>query len=322
MDGPSIDVFREVKAAESRIRPYIRQTYLEPSSYFSEISGANIFFKCENLQHTGSFKARGAMNKLLSLKSAELEKGVVTASTGNHGAAVAFALSQLEANGIVFVPSHAASSKVEAIKRLGAEVRYYGTDSVEAEAYARQYARDQGLTFISPYNDPQIIGGQGTIGIELARQLEHIEAVFVALGGGGMISGIAGYLKRHWPDCRIIGCSPANSQVMIQSIKAGEILDLPSQPTLSDGTSGGVEPGSITFPLCQELVDGYETVTEEEIKRWLRQYLFSHHMLIEGSAAVPIAAMLKRSDELQGQNVVIILCGANIDLETLTKILG
>lgn len=322
MDGPSIDVFREVNAAESRIRPYIRQTYLEPSPYFSEISGANIFFKCENLQQTGSFKARGAMNKLLSLKSAELEKGVVTASTGNHGAAVAYALGQLRANGTVFVPSHAASSKVEAIKRLGAEVRYYGTDSVEAEAYARQYARDQGLTFISPYNDPQIIGGQGTIGLELARQLEHIDAVFIALGGGGMISGIAGYLKRLQPDCCIIGCSPANSQVMIQSIKAGEILDLPSQPTLSDGTAGGVEPGSITFPLCQELVDGYETVSEEEIKKCLRQFLFSHHMLIEGSAAVPIAAMLKRSVELQGQNVVIILCGANIDLETLTKILG
>jgi len=317
-----IDVIQEVQTAERRIRPYIRQTYLEPSPYFSEISGANIFFKCENLQHTGSFKARGAMNKLLSLNSAELDRGVITASTGNHGAAVAYALGQLRANGIVFVPSHAASSKVEAIKRLGAEVRYHGTDSVEAEAHARQYASDHGLTFISPYNDPQIIGGQGTIGLELARQLEHIDVVFVAIGGGGMISGIAGYLKRLRPDCRIIGCSPANSQVMIQSIKAGEILDLPSQPTLSDGTAGGVEPGSITFPLCQELVDDYETVSEEEIKRCLRQFLVSHHMLIEGSAAVPIAAMLKRLDELQGQNVVIVLCGANIDLEILTEILG
>lgn len=317
-----IDILQEVQTAERHIRPYIRQTYLEPSPYFGEISGAKIFFKCENLQHTGSFKARGALNKLLSLGPDELKRGVVTASTGNHGAAVAFALGQTGASGIVFVPDQAASSKVETIKRLGAEVRYHGTDSVEAEAHARRYASDHGLTYVSPYNDPQIIGGQGTIGLELALQLRQIDAVFVALGGGGMISGIAAYLKHLRPECRIIGCSPENSQVMIQSIKAGEILDLPSQPTLSDGTAGGVEPGSITFPLCQQLVDGYETVSEEEIKDCLRQFLFSHHMLIEGSAAVPIAAMLKQADELQGQNVVIVLCGANIDLETLSGILA
>lgn len=317
-----IDVIQEVQTAERRIRPYIRQTYLEPSLYFSENSGAKVYFKCENLQHTGSFKARGALNKLLSLGPDELERGVVTASTGNHGAAVAFALGQVGAKGIVFVPDQAASSKVEGIKRLGAEVRTYGTDSVEAEAHARRYAEDHGLTFVSPYNDPQIIGGQGTIGLELARQLNQIDVVFVALGGGGMISGIAGYLKHLRPECRIIGCSPENSQVMVRSIKAGEILDLPSKPTLSDGTAGGVEPGSITFPLCQQLVDGYETVSEDEIKDCLRQFLFNHHMLIEGSAAVPIAAMLKQADELQGQNVVIVLCGANIDLETLSGILA
>lgn len=317
-----IDVAKEVEEAEDRIRPYIRRTYLEPSPYFSEISRVNIFFKCENLQHTGSFKTRGAMNKLLALSSKERARGVVTASTGNHGAAVAFALGKLEARGLVFVPQHAASSKVEAIKRLGAEIRVHGNDSVEAEAFARNYARDKGLPFISPYNDPQIVGGQGTVGLELAQQLDEIDVVLVALGGGGLISGIAGYLKRRQPAIRILGCSPENSQVMIQSIRAGKILDLPSYPTLSDGTAGGVEEGSITFPLCSQLVDDYETVTEEEIKDSLRQFIYAHHMLIEGSAAVPIAALLKRRDEFIGQNVAIVLCGANMDLVTLKEILN
>lgn len=316
-----VDVVQEVLAAEERIRPYIRRTYLEPSPYFDELSGANVYFKCENLQHTGSFKARGALNKLLSMSEAERARGVVTASTGNHGAAVAFALGQLQANGIVFVPRQAASSKVEAIKRLGAEVRTFGTDSVEAEARARQYAGEEGLTYVSPYNDPQIIGGQGTIGLELVGQLDQIDAVFIALGGGGLISGVAGYLKYLRPEVRIIGCSPENSQVMIQSVRAGEILDLPSWPTLSDGTAGGVEAGAITFPLCRELVDDYETVTEEEIKGSLRQFLYAQHMLIEGSAAVPLASLLKRREEFRGQNVVILLCGANIDPNTLSEII-
>ena len=136
-----------------------------------------------------------------------------------------------------------------------------------------------------------------------------------------MISGIAGYLKSIHPDVRIIGCSPANSQVMIESVKAGKILDLPSLPTLSDGTAGGVEPNSITFDLCRDLVDDYETVSETEIKESLRQYLQIHHIMIEGSAAVAVAACVKQSDRLAGKNVVVILCGANISLETLKGIL-
>ncbi len=315
------NILAEIIAAEQRIRPFIRETYLEPSPYFSDSTGAGVYLKCENLQHTGSFKARGALNKLLWLGDEARSRGVVTASTGNHGAAVAYALGQVGAQGIVFVPEQAASSKVETIERLGAEVRHYGTDSVEAEAYARQYAEGHGMTYVSPYNDPQIIAGQGTVGVELARQLDQIDAVFVAVGGGGLISGIAAYLKSLYPGLQIIGCSPENSQVMVQSIRAGQILDLPSSPTLSDGTAGGVEKDSITFPLCQALVDSFETVTEAEIARTLCQFLPVHHMLIEGSAAVPLAALQKRGQEFQAKNVVIVLCGGNIDLDTLKRIL-
>jgi threonine dehydratase len=316
-----MDIAQEAIAAEKRIRPHIRETFLEYSPYYSSLAGAEIYFKLENLQFTGSFKVRGAMNKVLSLTAAERKRGVVTASTGNHGAATAFSLAKLAADGIVFVPDSASAVKVQAIERLGAEVRYYGDDSAVTEAYARRYARDRGLTYIPPYNDPQVIGGQGTIAVELSRQLERVDAVFVSLGGGGLISGIAGYLKSIHPDAAIIGCSPQNSQVMIQSVRAGEILDLPSLPTLSDGTAGGVEPGAITFDSCRDLVDAFEVVTEDEIRQSLKQFMQIHHMLIEGSAAVAIAACLKHGDRFAGKNVVVVLCGANISLETLKTVL-
>jgi len=316
-----MNITKEVIAAEKRIRSHIRETILDYSPYYSKLAGANVYFKLENLQYTGSFKVRGAMNKVLSLTPAERDRGVVTASTGNHGAATAFSLGKFNAAGIVFVPQDAAAGKVQAIERLGAQVRYHGDDGAVTEAHARQYARDNCLTYISPYNDPQVIGGQGTIAVELAKQLDQIDMVFVALGGGGLISGVAGYLKSIQPDVRIIGCSPENSQVMIESVKAGQILNLASLPTLSDGTAGGVESNSITFGLCRDLVDDYETVSEAEIKENLRQYLQVHHILIEGSAAVALAACVKQGDRLAGKNVVVILCGANISVETLKEIL-
>ena len=316
-----MDITKGVTQAEKRIRPHIRETILDYSTYYSKLTGANVYFKLENLQHTGSFKVRGAMNKVLSLTPAERARGVVAASTGNHGAATAFSLGKFDASGIVFVPRDASAGKVETIERLGAEVRYHGDDGAVTEAHARQYAWDNRLVYISPYNDSQVIGGQGTIGVELDKQLDQIDMVFAALGGGGLICGTAGYLKSTQPHARFIGCSPVNSQVMIESVKAGRILDLPSLPTLSDGTAGGVEPDSITFDLCRDLVDEYEAVTESEIKKSLRQYLQTHHMLIEGSAAVALAACVKHGDRLAGKNVVVILCGANISLETLREVL-
>ena len=178
-----MDIKKEVIAAEDRIRPHVRETILEYSAYYSKLTGANVYFKLENLQYTGSFKVRGAMNKVLSLTPAERKRGVVTASTGNHGAATAFSLGKFDATGIVFVPQDASPGKVRAIERLGAEVRFYGSDGAVTEAHARQYARDNRMTYISPYNDPQVIGGQGTIAVELAKQLDQIDMVFVALGG-------------------------------------------------------------------------------------------------------------------------------------------
>ena len=197
--GPWIIHAKEVIAAEKRIRPHIRETLLEHSPYYSALTGSDIYFKLENLQHTGSFKVRGAMNKVLSLTQSERRRGVVTASSGNHGAATAFSLAKLGGSGIVFVPDNASPTKVQAIERLGAEVRCFGDDTAVTEAHARRFARDNGLAYIPPYNDLQVIGGQGTIAVELTRQLDRFDVVFVALGGGGLISGIAGYLKSIHP---------------------------------------------------------------------------------------------------------------------------
>ncbi|MEE9464498.1 MAG: threonine/serine dehydratase [Candidatus Neomarinimicrobiota bacterium] len=312
-----MDVAREVLQAEERIRPHLEPTRLEPAPYLTTARGGQVYCKLENLQPTGSFKVRGVLNKLLSLASDVRARGVMAASTGNHGLALAFALNRLGGSGLVFVPEGSEPSKVEAIERFGMEVRFHGTDCSETEAQAREYAAEHNQTYISPYNDAQVIGGQGTIGLELNRQLESIDTVVVSLGGGGMISGIAGYLKSVLPNVRIIGCSPENSQVMIQSVKAGRILDLPSLPTLSDGTAGGVEAGAITFQLCRDLVDEYITVSETEIKAALRGFLSAHHMLIEGSAALAIAAYQKLPAGLKRGNVVIIICGANIGVQSL-----
>lgn len=311
----------EAAQVEQRIRPFVHETPLEPALVLSQMGQSQVYLKLENLQPTGSFKLRGAMNKLLSLTPEQRVQGIVTASSGNHGAAVAYGLSRLALQGQIFVPENASPVKVEMIRRFGAEVRTYGNDSGLTELYARDYAEQSGRVYISPYNDEQIIAGQGTIGVELARQLEQIDAVFVTVGGGGLISGVAGYLKAVRPGIRVIGCLPENSPVMAESVKAGRIIEMESLPTLSDGSAGGIEPGAITFELCQKWVDDYVLVSEEEIKAAMRLLIETQHMLVEGAAGVAVAAYLKTAENFRAQNVVIVICGANISLETLKSIL-
>jgi threonine dehydratase len=307
-----------IKQAEQRIRSFIRETPLEYSPVLST-DNAQVYLKLENYQHTGSFKVRGAFNKLLSLTEEEKVRGIVTASTGNHGAAVACALKTLKYKGIIFVPNIASKTKVTKIQHLGAEVRYHGNDSVLTENYARQFALENNMIYVSPYNDEAVIAGQGTIAVELERQLEPVDNILIALGGGGLISGIASYLKSVNPSVNIIACSPTNSAVMMQSVKAGKILELPSLPTLSDATAGGVEANAVTFELCRDLIDGYVTATEEEIKTAWRDFLSTHSMMIEGAAALVVACYQKIEAKLKG-NTVLVMCGANVSLETLHKI--
>jgi threonine dehydratase len=280
-----------------------------------------VYMKLENLQHTGSFKLRGAVNKIQSLTEEQLNKGIVTASSGNHGAAVSLALKKMNIPGLIFVPHYASEAKLESIRLNGADIRKHGDDQVETEIFARKFALENSMTFISPYNDPVVIGGQGTIAVELMHQLEELDAVFISIGGGGLISGISSYLKSIRPEINIIGCSPENSKVMMESVKAGKILELPSLPTISDGTAGGLDPGTITFELCSDLVDDYFAVTEEEIKESMRLFMKSHHMMIEGAAGVALAPLFKCGDLYKGKKVVVIICGANISAENLKSVL-
>ena len=314
-----------VNRAEERIRPYIVETPLQFSTHFSARSGANVYFKLESLQVTSSFKARGAMSKLLSLSKRELARGVVAASTGNHGTAVAYGLSRLGAKGIIFMPENASEAKVEAIRALGAEVRFHSNDGGQAEKFARQYALDQGQVFISPYNDTEVLAGQGTMGLELGRQLDHIDFLYVTVGGGGLIAGTAGFLKQSQPQLNAIGCHPSNDAAMYASVKAGKIVDIEGLPTISDGSAGNMEVGAITFELCRDLVDDWVLVNEEEIFAAMREYIGHEHQLLEGSAGVAIAAFLRRHAEVPetvaGKNVVIVICGARISLKTLKSIL-
>jgi threonine dehydratase len=317
----SLRIRDEVLEAEKRIRTCIRETPLEFSRYLSRVGESNVFLKLENLQTTGSFKLRGAANKLLSLRPEEKRRGLVTASSGNHGAAFAYLLDKLRLQGTIFLPHHTSAAKVDSLRLYGAQLEFHGDDCLLTEAFAKKNSEETGRTFVSPYNDVKIIGGHGTIGAELQRQAERIDAVFIPVGGGGLASGIAGYLKSVAGEIEIIGCQPQNSPVMYESVKAGKIVQMESLPTLSDGTAGGIEEGSVTFDICRECLDEFVLVSEDEIKEALVLFLAKHHMLIEGSAALAIASYLKLKERFKNRTVVLIISGAKLSLEKLKEIL-
>ena len=306
------------KISLDNIRNYIEKTPLKYSERLSKETNSNIFLKLENLQKTGSFKARGALNKILNINSTEK---VVAASSGNHGAAVSYALSKKNMIGTIYVPKNVKKSKVKNIESFGSKVIKFGDDCLDAENEAIRLCKENNLTFVSPYNDYDIISGQGTIGVEILEQNSNIDTVFITVGGGGLISGISSYIKSINPDIKVIGCSPINSSIMINSIKEGKIVNTESKDTLSDGSAGGVEEGSITFNMCKELIDDFCLISEEEIVLQIKNALNIDKMRIEGSAAVAIASAIKMKSHIENKNVAIIICGGNIGSDTLNKIL-
>ena len=312
---------KDVENSFQRSQPHIRNTQLEHSPYLSKIINGDVYLKLDNIQKTGSFKFRGAISKMTSLNKNEIASGVVTASTGNHGAACSLAMSLLNIKGKIVVPENVHKNKVENIINLGGEVEYFGNDCINAEEHAQEISKKTGATYISPYNDPTIISGQGSLGLEIFNELNNLDSVFISVGGGGLISGVGGYLKSMKQKIKIFGVSPENSCVMYESLKAGKQLDLPSKETLSDGTAGGVEIGSITFKLCQEIIDEFIIVNESQIAAGIRIGIKKHHQLIEGAAGTAIAGFLKKKEDLEGQTVVIVMCGGNISSEVLKSIL-
>jgi len=320
-DRVNTDIYNNVIVAYKQISSFVRKTPFIYSSAFSNDLGCEVFFKLESLQVTGSFKARGAINKLLSLSEEEKSKGVISASTGNHGAAVAYGSQKLGIPATIYVPEDASDAKVDNMKLYGANIEFYGTDCIESEKKGREVSESSSREYISPYNDLSVIAGQGTVGLEMEEQADGFDSVIVSVGGGGLISGISAYLKKKIPGVSVIGCSPKNSAVMIHSMDAGKILDLESSPTLSDGTAGGVEKDSMTFNLCCDLIDQTVLVEENEIIDSMVKYMSLEHQLIEGAAGTTVAALRKLKNNIKGQRVGVIICGSNISLETLKDVL-
>ncbi|RJQ71952.1 pyridoxal-phosphate dependent enzyme [Pseudonocardiaceae bacterium YIM PH 21723] len=315
-----------IAAQAERIAPalgeYLTRTPLTEFAAFSEELGAQVLVKCEHLQRTGSFKARGSLAKLLSLSDEVRGRGVSTASSGNHGLGVANACSLLGTKATVFVHEDVAPVKAAAIRRLGADLRIERTPLVELEGVARRYAAEYGLTYVSPYNDLDVIAGQGTIGVEIADQVDRLDTVFISVGGGGLISGVASVLKARMPGIRVIGVQPAVDAAMYESARAGHSVLIDGLPTLSDGTSGNVEESAVTIGLCASLVDEWVLVPEREIAAALRTIIDTEHQLVEGSAAMAFAAARMLREQIAGQRVGVLSCGANISAKTLVRALA
>lgn len=314
----TMDIFQEIIDARLRTEAYLLKTPLLYSGYLSRAVGGRVYLKMESEQYTGSFKARGAMNKLLWLNQKGRHEPIVTASTGNHGLGVARALQLLQREGRIVIPDNTVSTKVEALQGYGADLERHGSDCFVSELYAKRLAEEKGWVYISPYNDPQVIGGQGTAGIEIAEQApEPIHNVFVTVGGGGLISGIGSYLKKIHPTIRIIGCQPANSPEMALSVQSGDYTTVEPQDTLSDASAGAFEEDSITYPICREVIDEFLLATEAEIADGIRLLLAKERKLVEGSAAVAVAALLKQPERWRNQASVIVICGGNISVDKL-----
>ena len=297
-------------------------TPLEYSVLLSEELGCELYFKCEHNQRTGSFKYRGASNKIRLLSEAVSKEGVITASTGNHGQGLALAGQARQVPVTVYAPASASAAKLRKIELYGANIELVEGDALAAELAARATAGERGMTFVSPYNDLDIIAGQGTVGMEIAEQLPEADAIFIAVGGGGLISGTACALKQLQPQAEIVACWPEVAHSMHACLQAGKIVDVTEAETLSDGTAGGVEPGSVTFDLCQQLIDRQVLVSEEAITEAMRALARQEQWMVEGAAGVALAAMMQCRADYAGKKVVVVLCGRNITLEKYLQVLN
>ena len=312
---------KHVDEALSRISSLIRKTPLQYSPSLSEKTGSEVYLKLENFQVTGSFKARGASNKLMILSKDKPER-IITASSGNHGSAVANAAAELGLEVLIFLPKTVSPAKLNKIKLFGAEVVLTEADGrTDAETAARQYAEENQLPYLSPYNDLDVITGQATTAAEAFEENKNFDAVFIAMGGGGLISGMGGYLKQKIEEIRVIACSPENSAAMHHAMEAGQIETIDHLDTLSDGTAGALEFGTITFDFCKSVVDHSITVSEKEIASAMKDFIGEHQMMIEGAAGVAIAGFLKENEKYRDKKVLIVICGGNISNQTLVEVL-
>jgi len=314
--------FKEIYLAQRRIQSIVRRTPLEPSLFFSDACGGEVYLKLENLQLTGSFKIRGALNKMLQLSPQERRRGVVTASAGNHAQGIGYGAKMLGIEATIVVPQNTPKTKIEAIRRYGVDLMIHGENYDEAEKKARQLERELSKVYVSPYNDYDIIAGQGTVGLEMWEQQSNLEVVLVPVGGGGLISGIAIALKSLNPDIEVIGVQSKASPVMYESMKQGRIVEVPIEESIAEGLHGGIEKGSVTFDLVKELVDDIILVEEADIETAIALFLEHHHQVAEGAGAVGLATLMGSEKRFKDRRIGVVVSGGNIDISLIKKILN
>ncbi len=314
-----------ILAASQRLQGRVRHTPLEADERLSEVSGASVYLKLENLQDTGSFKIRGALNRLLTLDEREREQGIIAASAGNHALGVARAASLLGVRATLIVPESGSPAKIAALRRFPPEVvelRVAGADYDAAEALGIVLARQTGRRFVSPYNDPQIMCGQATVAVEILEDLPHVDVLLVPVGGGGILAGMGLWAKTVNPAMRVSGVQSTASPQMYAAFEAGELVTVPVLDSLADGLAGNIEPGSPMYELARHVADEMVLVEEAEIAQAMRWYLEQHHLVVEGSGAVVLAALLnQRIAGIEGKTVAALLTGRNVAIERLKALL-
>jgi len=304
-----------IRAAHARIRPHILRTPVLSNPALDEVVGAQLFFKCENLQRVAAFKARGACNAVLSLSPAEAGQGVVTHSSGNHGAALAWAARSRGIPAWIVMPSNAAQVKQDAVRGFGGTIRFSEPTVAAREAACAAVEAETGATLIHPYNDWRVIAGQGTAALELLEDQPDLDAVIAPLGGGGLLSGTAIAAKGVRPSIKVFGAEPAGADDAYRSLRAGHIIPQTDPHTIADGLRSSL--GERTFAVLRSRVDGVETASEEAIVRAMRLLWEKLKMIVEPSSAVPLAMLLEKKISLAGLRAGIILSGGNVDLDRL-----
>ena len=319
---PQLNVPQLVREANERCQDHLLPTPLEHSMYLSDKIEGEVWLKLDSMQRTSSFKFRGAINKILSLTKAELDRGIVSASTGNYALAVAEAMRIRNRRATIYVAKDIEPSRLGLLRSHGLDLVIHGEVAWDAEKEARRVGDEEGKIYVSPYNDPIVVGGQGTCGYEISQQLPDLDAAFLACGGGGLLTGSAGWLKSHNSDVEAFGVSPANSPVMYESMRTNKMVEMDTQPTLADTCAGGIDLDSITLDLCRRYVDEIVLLTEKEIEASIRLLFEQHRLVTEGSGALSIGGLLKRKERFKGKKVVAVVCGRNVNLEVFKKIIA
>ncbi|MFU0824143.1 threonine ammonia-lyase [Clostridium sp.] len=311
----------KIKQAQKNIEGVVRKTPLIYSSTFSKQSGYEIYLKCENKQKTGAFKLRGAYNKIMTLTPEEKEKGVLASSAGNHAQGVAYAATACGIKSTIVMPATAPQAKVEATKGYGAEVIQYGEVYDECYEKALEVLKETGATFVHPFNDEEVMAGQGTIALEILEELPDVDAIVVPIGGGGLISGVAVAAKSIKPDIKIIGVQSEIIASTKASLEAGKVVTVDGAKSLADGISVKT-PGDISFKYIKEYVDEVVTVSEDEISYAMFSLMERSKLISEGSGATPLAAVLANKIKIDAKKIALLISGGNIDMAMILKILN